>query len=365
VRIEERLQEREWARLEAAYNFRKEEELLDNMRHTRAPFEVSHYTDPYDCTHSFTLTGLVDLFESVSMHPDFKSVKVDKEILQACAVELATEVCDSNIAEKLMYTIQQLMLNEQDQKNEPLIGRPPRRNPKNTTFYNLKAWAVKVSDGIITVDIDKLQAACDYVKEQKYHYTYHWAQMLLLLNSDCFSKDRPDRGNEVLECSDLGLTIILCYLDSSRLIQLEQLPSLWAFDKRHAVAECFLHKYDQVDCSVAVENINLYSLAEDFKMILEAAIASLTARYNESLRQQLITRLLVLRWTGKAILKKNVLPVTKMQVLGHIVVDQRPATPQDQPPELTSDMVPDYDDMVIRVHNMKLIFKAFDAPRYA
>jgi hypothetical protein len=99
-------------------------------------------------------------------------------------------------------------------------------------------------------------------------------------------------------------------------------------------------------------------------MVLDVAIASLTARYNESVRQQVITRLLVLRWIGKAVLEKDVLPVTSMEIFGHIIVDHRSGTPWDQPPELTSRMVPNYDDMVIRVHNMKLIFKAVDAPRY-
>eukprot|EP00953_Heterococcus_sp_UTEX-ZZ885_P025879 14033-Heterococcus_DN1.PRE.3 len=344
VRIEERLQEREWARLNEAYDFRKEEELLGYMRHTHTPCEVPQ--PKYNSRYNFELKELMRLFESVSMHPDRKGVKVDKEILQGRAVELATEVCNSNTAEKLMYVIQQLMLKEQNQKHEPLIGWPPRKNPRNTIFYDLEAWAVKGGDGTVTVDTDKLQAACDYVKEQKYHDRYHWAHMLLLLNSDYFSKDSSDRVNEV-----------------SRLTQLEQLASLWDFDEQHPVAECFLHKCAQIDCTVAVENTRLYSRAENYNMILDVALASLTVRYNESVRQQLITRLLVLRWIGEAILKKGVLPVKSMEIFGHIIVDHRPGTQWDQPPSLNSRMVPNYDDMVIRVHNMKLIFKAFDAPR--
>jgi hypothetical protein len=133
VRIEERLQEREWARLNEACDFCKEEELLGYMRHTHTPFEVPQ--PKYNSRYNFELKELMRLFESVSMHPDLKGVKLDKELLQGCAVELATEVCNSNTAEKLMYAIQQLMLNEQDQKYESLIGWPPRKNPRNTTFY--------------------------------------------------------------------------------------------------------------------------------------------------------------------------------------------------------------------------------------
>jgi hypothetical protein len=54
VRIEVRLQELEWARLNKAYDFRKEEELYDNMRNCHSPFETAFFR-PVD-PHCFTLT---------------------------------------------------------------------------------------------------------------------------------------------------------------------------------------------------------------------------------------------------------------------------------------------------------------------
>jgi hypothetical protein len=310
------------------------------------------------------------LFEKVTLLPSLRKVAtVEAQVLKGYAVELGTEVCDSNTAEKLMYTIQQLMLNEQDQKYEPLIDWPPRQNPRNTTFYDLEPWAVMDSNGTVTVDTDKLQTACDYVELHKYQYRYHWAHMLLLMNKEYFSKSKEDRVNDVVRCTDLGLTLILCYLDSSRLIQLAQLPSLWDFDKRHPVAECFLHSYRIIDCAAVIEDNTLssryYNSKEGNTLILEVAIASLTARYSESVRQQLITRLIVLRWVGTAILSKGVLPATTLKMRGHVVVDDRPGTPWDKPPELRSRMIPNYDGIYIRLHTIKLIFKAFDAMRYS
>jgi hypothetical protein len=85
-----------------------------------------------------------------------------------------------------------------------------------------------------------------------------------------------------------------------------------------------------MDCSAVIE---------DNTLILEVARATLTVRYNESIRQSLIRELLVLRWVGTAILSKGILPATSIQMLGHIVVDYEPGASK-KPPTMTSNMVP-------------------------
>jgi hypothetical protein len=111
--------------------------------------------------------------------PHYQTVRIEKDLLHSYTVELATEVCASNTAEKLAYAIQQLMFNEQDQKHEPMIGWPMHvPNPRNTTYRDLEAWAVKGSDGTVTVDALKLQVARKYIQQYLYEDKYQWATML-------------------------------------------------------------------------------------------------------------------------------------------------------------------------------------------
>jgi hypothetical protein len=218
-------------------------------------------------------------------------------------------VCNSNTAEKLVYTIQQLMFSEQDQKYDRYLRWPiDKVNPTDTTFSDLEAWATKASNGTVTVDTDRLKQACDYVEQQMYDRRGHqWVQLLLGLYRDYFSKDQQVRANEVLRCSDVGLTLILCYVDSSRLAQLASLSTLWDFSTQppERIIE-YIVDFNTVHCAVVIDNDIL---------IVEAAVDSLTDRYSDSVRQRLITQLLVLRWLGAAVLKKSILPATSMQVL--------------------------------------------------
>ena len=153
--------------------------------------------------------------------------------------------------------------------------------------------------------------------------------------------------NEVLKCSAIGVRLIVCYLNSSGLSQLAQLASLWDSDRNHMIAPSWSYS---MDCSVVIEN-NTLIFIENNTLIFEVALPSLTVRYDESVRQALITQLLELRWLGTAILNKGVLPATSVQTLGHIVVDYEPAG-YNRPPTLTNKMVPDYEDIPITVHNL-------------
>jgi hypothetical protein len=177
-------------------------------------------------------------------------------------------------------------------------------------------------------------------KHRSYHgWDYPWARTLELLNEKFFSKDRKARVSEVLECSDLGIMLILYYADSTRLAQLSQLSSLWDCEKISMLAPDWTYS---MDCSAVIE---------DNTLIFEVARATLTVRCNESIRQSLIKELLVLRWIGTAILNKGALPTTSVQMLGHIVVDYEPGSSK-KPPIMTSNMVPDYQDIPITVHNL-------------
>jgi hypothetical protein len=279
-----------------------EENPQDGMRSGNLPFKKPYFTD---CGRSVLseLTHVVELFSNIIVvakaddNAVTKTAYIDNSLLQGYAVEQATEVCDDNTAEKLVYAIQQLMLKEQDQRYELMIGRPPRKNPKNTTFQDLEAWAVKDSDGTVTVDTDKLQISCDYVKEQAYStYEYPWADTLLKLNKEFFSKGREGRVHEVLVLSLLGQKLLMCYLDSSRLTQLSQLPSLWNYDRHYVLTPRWTYSMDRA-----------------------MAIA------------------------------------TKIQMLGHIVVDYGPGAESNRSPSLTSKMVPDYEGIPIKVHNLFVI----------
>jgi hypothetical protein len=337
-----REQERKNAEWDKMINEHREQELKARMRENDSPFR-----SPFDKTlSSFALGDLMQLFAAVCVVPLYTTKKFEEEgVMRGYAAELATEVCDSNTAEQLVYTIQQLMLNEQDQKYAPQLSSAPQVNSKTTSFQDLEAWAVQDSNGTVTVDTDKLKAACDYVKQHSYHLREHqWAQVLLLLYDEYFSQAEAYRVNEVLLCSDAGVTLILCYVDSSRLTQLAELPSLWEFSTLPLLPRDIelRHTPYSVDCAVMVDNGTL---------IVEAAVASLTVHYSESVRQQLITQLLVLKWFGTAVLNKGILPAISMQVLGHVVVDYRPNA-YNGPPALTTKAVPDYQDIPITLHNL-------------
>jgi hypothetical protein len=315
-------------------------QLYGRIRDDCAPFKQSRRDNVY----GFSLEDLMRLFTKVEVLPAHKTVRIDKEILQSYAVELATEVCASNTAEKLVYTIQQLLLKELDQKYEPTIGRPRVQNPMNTTFQDLEPWAVMDSNGTVTVDTDKLQAACDHVREQSYStYEYEWAKVLLLLYKNCFSKDKQHFVDEVMKCSDIGLTVLLFYLDSSRLTQLAELSSVWEYSTEHELATSSRDIYN-LDCAAVIE---------DNTLILEVARPCLTKDYCEEVRQQLIIQALVLECVGRAVLNKGILPATSVQAYGRLVVDYRPQR-CDRPPVLTSKMVPDYQSIQLTVHNMFL-----------
>eukprot|EP00953_Heterococcus_sp_UTEX-ZZ885_P032354 16904-Heterococcus_DN1.PRE.2 len=102
-----------------------------------------------------------------------------------------------------------------------------------------------------------------------YHgWDYPWVRTLELLNEKFFSKDRQARVSEVLECFDLGLMLILHYVDSTRLTQLSQLSSLWECEQISMLAPDW-PSYS-MDCSAVIE---------DNTLILEVARATLTVRY--------------------------------------------------------------------------------------
>jgi hypothetical protein len=158
---------------------------------------------------NFKLKDIAQLFARVKLLSNDSYVNVDKQVLEGCAVELATEVCNSNTAEKLVYTIQQLMFNEHDQQYRPdgIDYMSVRENLNSTTFRDLEPWAIQASNGTVTVDTDKLQAACTYLdKLMSYNrYDHQWANTLLLLNEGFFTKDTEHRVNEVLSAE------VLCY----------------------------------------------------------------------------------------------------------------------------------------------------------
>eukprot|EP00953_Heterococcus_sp_UTEX-ZZ885_P025884 14034-Heterococcus_DN1.PRE.3 len=298
------------------------------------------------------LEHLIQMLVRIEVLPH-QTLRIEKDLLHSYAVELATEACNSNTAEKLAYTIQQLMFNEQDQKHEPMIGwRVQVENPKNTTFRDLEAWAVKASDGTVTVDAHKLQVARKYVQQYMYEDKYQWATMLSRLSYHYFSRDEQHRVDEVLSCTEeSGFIILLYYRDSSRLNARAQLPSIWDYDKYDVVGQSFwLIQLHKVDCAAVIE---------DSTLIVEVAVASLTASYCEAVRQLLIARPLVLRWIATAILSKGILPATSLQMLGHIVLDYRPSK-WDSSPALTTKLVPDYEDIPITVHNFKMSFVKYD-----
>jgi hypothetical protein len=312
------------------------------MRDSSSPFKQGCLSSS---SHYFALDELVQLFAEMFVLPAFNSVSPDKELLKGCAIALATEVCSSNTAEKLAYTIQQLMHSEKDQKYERFSRWPfDQTGPKNTTFQDLEAWATKAGDGTVTVDTDRLKQPCEYVEQQMYAARGHqWAQLLLGLYKDYFSKDQSVRVNEVVRCSDVGLTLVLCYVDSDRLAQLASLSTLWDFSTQAPDRTVgYIVDHNIIHCAVVIE---------DDTMIVEAAVASLTDRYSESVRQRLITQLLVLKWLATAVLSKSIVPATSLQVLGHIVVDYQPGFAK-KPPALTNKMVPDYQDIPITLHNL-------------
>jgi hypothetical protein len=145
---------------------------------------------------------------------------------------------------------------------------------------------------------------------------------------------------------------LLYYLDSSRLNALAQLPLIWDYDKHDVAGQGFwLIQLHKIDCAAIIENNTL---------IVDTAVASLTDRYCEAVRQLLIARLLVLRWIATAILSKGILPATSLQMLRHVVVDYRPCK-WGFSPALISDMVPDYEDIPIAIHNFKLSFVKYDS----
>jgi hypothetical protein len=276
--------------------------------------------------------------------PNDSYVNIDKQVLDSYAVELATAVCDSNTAEQLVYTIQQLMFNEQDQHYRPetIFTRIP--NPNNTTFRDLEPWAIQDSNGTVTVDTDKLQTACAYIDKYMLYYRYgkyQWIDILVELYKDYFTKDQQHRVSRLLACCTAGATMIMFYIDSSRLTQLAQLPSIWYFDKHDVLAASYGSIYE-IDCAAVIE---------DNTMVVEVALATLAVRYCERVRQSLIARLLILNWLGTAVLNKGVLPVTSVQMLGHIVIDYKPSR-YNSAPALSSKMVPDYEDIPITVHNL-------------
>jgi hypothetical protein len=201
---------------------------------------------------SFKLKDIVQLFARVQVLPDSSYVHADRDVLHSIAVELATEVCNSNTAEKLVYTIQQLMFNEQDQYYRPKTIWPQPANANDTTFRDLEPWAIQDSNGTVTVDTDRLQAACAYVQNQAYSVSeYQWAKTLLQLSDDYFSKDVDYRVNKVLTFSTFGTGLLLYYLDSTRLAQLAQLSSLWDYDDKHKLSPQWIFS---MDCAVVIED---------------------------------------------------------------------------------------------------------------
>jgi hypothetical protein len=309
------------------------------MRDSSSPFKQGCLSSG---SHYFALDELVQLFAEMFVLPESDSVRPDKELLKGCAIELASEVCSSTTAEQLAYTIQQLMYSEQDQKYERYSRWPfDQTGPKNTTFQDLEAWA---NDGTVTVDTDRLKQACEYVEQQMYAARGHqWAQLLVGLYKDYFSKDQSARVSEVVRCSDVGLTLVLCYVDSSRLAQLASLSTLWNFSTQAPDRTVeYTVDHNIIHCAVVIE---------DNILIVEAAVACLTDRYNEAVRQRLITQLLVLRWLATAVVSKSIVPATSLQVLGHVVVDYQPGFAK-KPPSLTNKMVPDYQDIPIILHNL-------------
>ena len=161
------------------------------MRDGCAPFKQPHRSKVY----GVPLNSLIKLFTQVEVLPAHKTVLIDKEILQSCAAELAAEVCDSSTAEQLVYTIQQLLLNKKGQKYRDELDRLLLKNGKTKTafFQCLKAnWAVMHSNGTVTVDTDKLQAACAYIDEHSMTTSLHHecARVLQLLYKHYFSKGK-------------------------------------------------------------------------------------------------------------------------------------------------------------------------------
>jgi hypothetical protein len=319
-----------------------EERLQKRLRNGNAPFKLPYHPWNRDGI-LFKLTDLpLELFSAVKVLPDWQNanntVKVDRKLLQECAVELATEVRDSNTAEQDVYTLQQLMYAEQDQKYRDTLGWPPQPHPKNTTFQDLEPWAVMYSNGTVTVDTDKLKAACDYLELQYHRHDYQWRDTPLMFYNHYFSKGKQGRIAEIMLCQHIGAPLILFYLDSSRLVQLSELTSLWDYDNKHELAPRAIY---HTDCTVVIENSTL---------IFEVAVSSLTVRYSEAVRQRLIEQPLILRWIGTAILNKGVLPARSIKMLGHVVVDYE--NKWNRQPTLTSKTVPDYKDIPITVHNL-------------
>jgi hypothetical protein len=326
----------------------REEELMERLEN-EAPFKLGLY----DKSRCFNHEALIQLFAEVAVLPEFcaGTAYAEEDTLQSCAVQVATEVYNSNTAEQLAYTIQQLMFTEHDQKYQRTISWPvDKMNPTNTTFSDLEAWATQGSDGTVTIDIDKLGAACEYIEEQLYSRRgYQWARTLQQLDY-YFRQDEQHRVKQVLHCSTLGITLIMLYVEGCRLEQLRRLPSLWDYSTQHVVTRDpdLLHTADNVHCCAAIDGATL---------IVEAAVASLTVRYCEAARQQLITQLLVLKWLAAAVLSRGILPATSLQVLGHIVLDCQPGAHLSTTfPVLTTEMVPDHEDIPITVHNLYFTF---------
>jgi hypothetical protein len=130
------------------------------MRRGNAPFKQPYWSGNNGGI-KFKLKSIVQLFARVKVLSDDTTssyVGIDKDLSEEYAAELANEVCDSNTAEKVAYTIQQLMFNEKDQNHRPeaIFNRHSiSLNPDNRPFCDLEAWATQASDGTVTVDTYK------------------------------------------------------------------------------------------------------------------------------------------------------------------------------------------------------------------
>eukprot|EP00953_Heterococcus_sp_UTEX-ZZ885_P007051 4295-Heterococcus_DN1.PRE.2 len=118
------------------------------MRRGDAPFKQPYWSRNNGGT-KFELKPTVQLFAIVKVLSDDTTsssscVGIGKGLAEGYAAERASEVCDSNTAEKVAYTIQQLMYNEEDQcyRPEAIFSMNSRGlNSDNRTFCDLEAWA--------------------------------------------------------------------------------------------------------------------------------------------------------------------------------------------------------------------------------
>jgi hypothetical protein len=225
---------------EEAYSELMNELLQGEMRDAaekHAPFMLSfskYYTTDSVCK-------LVNFFEQIGL---------TQAHTHECAQSLATDVYNSKVANRLAFTIQQLMLREAQFSSV------------------LEPWAFVNGSRGIEIDAPKLATASAFVYSKRYNFSYPWASMLIGLSEHYFSttikRTKEDLINVLIYDGFVGINLAVLYADKSKLDNLCKLTSIWQYD-RHIVKDyelCYPYRF-------AMTTENEYNDDEENILMLE------------------------------------------------------------------------------------------------